>query len=372
MAELSCLPTPSLVVDLNKVTQNCERMLQKCQELGVKLRPHTKTHKTLQAGEISTGNRKHGLVVSTIAEAKYFINGGFTDIIFAQPPSLNKVEVCTALVESISKFHMLIDNVQHLQMLEDTKLANGKQWSVFLDLDCGYGRTGAKWDSIKTFDLARLIHQSESVDLAGLYVHEGNSYNQTSTGDVTKLSDMTATRLLEFSDKLEKEGIDCPVKSMGSTPSCSLPTEIMSRITEFHPGNYVFYDLQQYYIGSCTLDDIACTVIARVIGHYPDRGHMVMDCGWTALDNQSQMSKCVTGHGCIVGEPNLRIDSMTQELGKISAINGKLDYEKYPIGTILRIYPWHACATASLHEVYHILLDGAIVDQWRPVKWWSA
>ncbi|XP_033101790.1 D-threo-3-hydroxyaspartate dehydratase-like isoform X2 [Anneissia japonica] len=370
MAEFSCLQSPSFVVDINKVKQNAQQMLERCQELGVNLRPHTKTHKTLQAAEISTGKRKQGLVVSTIAEAKYFINGGFTDIIFAQPPSLTKVQVCAALVESVSEFHMLIDNVQHLYMLEDTKLLNGKHWSVFLDLDCGYGRTGAKWDVVGTLELARLIHQSESVDFSGVYVHEGNSYCQGSANEVTNISELTTSRLLEFTDKLECEGIPCPVKTMGSTPSCSLPAQIMSKITEFHPGNYVFYDLMQYYIGSCTLDDIACSVIARVIGHYPERGHMIMDCGWTALDNQSEMSKCVTGHGYIVGEPNLRIDSMTQELGKISAIAGKLDYEKYPIGTVLQIYPWHACATASLHNVYHIASDGVIIDKWKPVRGW--
>ena len=46
-------------------------------------------------------------------------------------------------------------------------------------------------------------------------------------------------------------------------------------------------------IGSCAPDDIAISVATRVIGQYPERGEVLVDCGWTALS--------LDGHGALPG-----------------------------------------------------------------------
>ena len=97
-------------------------------------------------------------------------------------------------------------------------------------------------------------------------------------------------------------------------------------------------DIQQAIIGSCDRSEIAVYVQTRVVGHYPERGHLIIDAGFTAISNQG----ADIGYGEIAGHPELRIVGLTQELGKIEAAPGhKIDFDKVPIGTILRILPFH-------------------------------
>ena len=69
------LRTPCYVLDLKVACANAERMLARAEKLGVQLRPHMKTHKTLQGGLIQTGGTKRNIVVSTLAEAQFFSKG---------------------------------------------------------------------------------------------------------------------------------------------------------------------------------------------------------------------------------------------------------------------------------------------------------
>ncbi|KAK3749909.1 hypothetical protein QZH41_017357, partial [Actinostola sp. cb2023] len=144
---------------------------------------------------------------------------------------------------------------------------------------------------------------------------------------------------------LKAAGIECPTVGVGSTPNCSKPVKDIQGITEFHPGNYVFYDYQQSLIGSCQLEDVAMRVLTRVIGHYPDRGHLLVDCGFTGLSHDGIMRQSLSQDPfCLIdGHPNLKMVALTQEIGKIKAAKDDeaLDYSKYPIGSFLWIIPYH-------------------------------
>ena len=81
------------------------------------------------------------------------------------------------------------------------------------------------------------------------------------------------------------------ILGIGSTPSCSQPVENLSKcyneLTEIHPGNYAFYDLQQLMLGSCQNNQIAARVMTRVLGRFPGtRNQFIIDAGFTALSEQ--------------------------------------------------------------------------------------
>ena len=88
--------------------------------------------------------------------------------------------------------------------------------------------------------------------------------------------------------RLEAEGLECPTWGIGSTPSCSHITDKFRMMKEIHPGNYVMNDQQQVQLGSCGPGDVAGKVMTRVIGHYPERNQMLVDCGFTALTKQGK------------------------------------------------------------------------------------
>nr|XP_021156373.1 uncharacterized protein LOC102098018 [Columba livia] len=170
------------------------------------------------------------------------------------------------------------------------------------------------------------------------------------------------------SQGLRRAGVPCPQASMGSTPSCSHPVPEMSQLTELHPGNYLFYDLQQTQLGSCRPEDVAIRVLTRVIGHYPHRNQLLLDCGWAALSLHGP--RAPGGCAAVEGHPELRLVGLTQEHGQVEAVDGPLDFERFPVGSILALIPFHACATAAMHPVYYVHAGGKVVELWHPVRGW--
>ncbi|XP_051467267.1 LOW QUALITY PROTEIN: D-threo-3-hydroxyaspartate dehydratase-like [Apus apus] len=370
-APLDQLPTPALVLDRDKVRGNAERMRERCRALGLRLRPHLKTHKTLEGAALATGGTRRGLVVSTLAEARLLAGGGFDDILLAYPLPGGRLPECATLAQQLQAFQVLLDNPQSLALLRQHPLPPGKRWLVWLKLDCGNGRAGVRPTDPAALSLARAIAQEtpEEVTLVGVYAHCGDTYTCRDVPSVQAIARATTAAVLDFVTKLREAGIPCPQASIGSTPSCSHPVPEMSQLTELHPGNYLFYDLQQTLLGSCQLEEVAIRVLTRVIGHYPHRNQLLVDCGWAALSLHGQ-SQGPGGWAAIEGHPQLRLVGLTQEHGQVEPIDGQLDFGSFPLGTILALIPFHACATAAMHPVYYVHAEGKVVELWHPVRGW--
>lgn len=363
------LITPAFLVDRAKVEVNCRNMLNTCKALGVSLRAQTKTHKTIEVAELQTGRTRRGLVTSTLDESEFYADHGFDDILYGFPLIPQHMERVAALTARLNQFHVMVDSRLAVETLRETTPPMGKKWSVFLKVDCGNNRAGVWWEDEQGVDLAVTLHECPSISFMGVYVHCGNSYHSETPKDVDKIRDETIELLLKFVDRVGKRGVKCPTVGIGSTPTCRRPGPSMKKINELHPGNYVFLDIQQSTLGSCSQDDIACCVATRVIGHYPRRNQLLVDCGFLGLTKQG-FGHMSTGYGVIRDHPNLRFINMTQEIGYVDTIEGKLDYEKHPIGSLLYVIPWHSCATAAMYPFYHVIQDGVVVEEWKPTRGW--
>ncbi|XP_039404286.1 D-threo-3-hydroxyaspartate dehydratase-like [Corvus cornix cornix] len=370
-APLEQLPTPALTLDQATLRGNAERMRERCRALGLRLRPHVKTHKTLEGAELATGGTRRGIVVSTLAEARFFAAGGFDDILYAFPVPAWRLAECSALAQRLQAFQLLLDSPQGLEMLLQNPLPGGKRWLVWLKLDCGNGRAGIRPTDPEALALARAIAEGspELVTLVGVYAHCGNTYGCRDIAAIQAIARATTAAVLEFVTALRQAGIPCPQATIGSTPSCSHPVPEMSQLTEVHPGNYLFYDLQQTQLGSCRPEEVAIRVLTRVIGHYPHRGQLLVDCGWAALSLHGR-DRGPPGCAAIEGHPRLRLVGLTQEHGQVEAVDGELDFEQFPVGSTLALIPYHACATAAMHPVYFVHAAGKVVELWRPVRGW--
>ncbi|XP_061694439.1 D-serine dehydratase isoform X2 [Syngnathoides biaculeatus] len=365
---LSALCTPALVVDVSQVKKNAQKMIERCQKLGVQLRPHMKTHKTIECADIMTGGSRRCIVVSTLAEACFYADHGFDDILYAYSLPFDKVERCAVLSERLELFQVLLDHPDALEQLKKRPLRNGRLWHVWLKLDCGNGRAGILHSEPEALRLAQAIAATTGVKLTGVYAHCGNTYNCNGVQEIQAVAKETTNFTLQFMEKLKAVGITCK-SSIGSTPSCSHPVQEMAQLSEVHPGNYIFYDVQQSLIGSCGVDEVAVRVLTRVIGHCPHRNQLLIDCGWTGLSLDGA-GKLPTGYTVIEGHPKLKLLSMTQEHGRVEPTSGKLDYEMYPLGSLLTLIPYHSCATAMMHPVYHVHSEGVLVGKWTPTRGW--
>ena len=136
------LGTPAALVDLDVVERNAARMSERASRLGVRLRPHVKTHKTIEAARLQVRGQFGGITVSTLAEAAFFAAGGFRDITYAVPIAPAKLEAAAQLSRRVDRLGVLLDDPGVADAVETCVCENGTRLSVFLKVDSGGRRAG--------------------------------------------------------------------------------------------------------------------------------------------------------------------------------------------------------------------------------------
>ncbi len=370
---ISDLPTPSALVDLDQLERNSSRMADKARRLGVRLRPHVKTHKCIEIARIQTELHFGGVTVSTLAEAQAFATGGFTDITYAVPIAPQKLAEAVDLQEEIDALNILIDHPGTLRAVEEVAASRGTVLPVYLEIDCGHHRSGIDPDDEAAEQFVRRVAESQAVDFRGLLTHAGHAYRARNRSQAYQVACEERNVLTAFAAQLRDLGIPIPEISVGSTPTARAIDDLTG-VTEIRPGNYAFYDAFQSAIGSCELDEAAFSVLATVISVHPEAGRAVVDAGSLALSMDPGPThvdpNC--GFGVIVATddlhplPGLRVTSLSQEHGTLTGPG----VEALRPGTRIRIVPNHSCLSAACFDRYHVVRGTEVVDEWHPVRGW--
>lgn len=364
------LTTPAFVVDRTIVQRNCDRMREKAARSGVVFRPHVKTHKTMEIGRMQHGGEAGPITVSTLAEAEFFAANGFHDITYAVPLAPEKLERVAGLAARVERLNILIDSATALHSLESFNRASETVFDVFLKLDCGYHRAGVDPEAESSVALALAIHDSPAARYRGVLVHAGHSYHARNAAEIRSIAAEETACVSAFAANVP--GVDT-IRSIGSTPTASV-VETFTGCDEVRPGNYVFFDAFQATIGSCDISDVAVSVLATVIGSYPDRGSLVIDAGALAMSKDSGPDHVEPqfGYGIVCDRAlhplALKLVALSQEHGKI--VGDPREIATLPVGAQLRIIPNHSCLTAAMYDCYHVLEAGRIVGEWKPVRGW--
>ncbi len=360
--KIGCLPTPTLLLEQGKMHANIERMTRALKPLGVDLRPHVKTCKSPEIVREMTKGWSEAVTVSTMREAEEMFAAGYRDILYAVgivPAKLPQVERLTREGAMVT---VIVDSVEAAQAVSDYGRDHGLSVPVLIEIDCDGHRAGLPPD-----DRAMLVHIGsilgrQGAELRGVMTHGGGSYDLRGLEALERHSELERDGAVEAAQALRAAGLPCPIVSVGSTPT-ALFAEDLSGVTEVRVGVYVFQDLVMSGIGVCTPDEIAISVLTRVIGHQPKRGSMIVDAGWMALsrDRGTANHEIDQGYGLVCDVAgNIREDlvvaTANQEHGIIVDRGGKtLRPADYPIGSLVRILPNHACATAAQHDSYQLV-----------------
>lgn len=370
MRKIDDLKTPAFLVDKAVLERNARRMTDFAHLRGVRLRPHVKTHKTLEAACIQTEGGFEGLTVSTLAEADFYKGAGFKDITYAFPIHPAKLPEVEQISEGI-KLHILVDHQEQIQAVQEYASRNKTRFSVLLKIDCGYHRAGVDWSSAQAMQLARKLDSGRDIHLEGILTHAGHSYHAPNPPKVAKIARQERDVMLRFAEKLKEDGIECPTISIGSTPTV-MQAKSLEGITEIRPGNYIFFDKMQLELGSCQLEDCAATVLTTVVSHYPGRNQMLIDAGALALSKDPGAVHKFPGrdplYGAVLGHPQLKITSLSQEHGIITS-DSSIPFQSHPIGSRLRIIPNHSCLAAACFSELHAL-EGEKVEVWPTIQGW--
>ncbi|MEU9096812.1 DSD1 family PLP-dependent enzyme [Streptomyces sp. NPDC048361] len=372
--------TPFAVVDVAKVRSNIERLATRAKTLGVALRPHVKTAKSLDVAALLHHGTPGPVTVSTLAEAEAFADGGYTDITYAVGIDPHKLPRVLALLRRGVTLSVLLDSVEQAQSVAEASRRAGVPIPALIEIDCDGHRGGVTPDAPELVRIGRVLQAATC--LAGVLTHAGESYFAYTDDELRRAARNERDRAVDAAERLRAAGLPARTVSVGSTPTAHAADDLTG-VTELRAGNYVFFDLVMAGIGVCRVEDLALSVVVTVIGHRPDHGWIITDGGWMAMsrDRGTSAQARDQGYGLVtdlVGElvPGLVMTAASQEHGTLTARDGA-HLPELPIGTRVRILPNHACATAAQHRGYHVVDSASgtvaapgIQDFWERVAGW--
>jgi len=374
---LQQVETPCLVLERGKLERNIARMRDHLAKLKVGLRPHVKTAKSYDVARLAIKGQPGGITVSTLKEAEQFFAHGITDILYAVGITPNKLDHVAALKRRGADITIILDNVESARIVAARGVALGIKFPALIEIDSDGHRSGVKPDDAVLLDIGRIL-EGGGTQLRGIMTHAGDSYNCDTVEKIRAMAVRERDAVARCAARLRAAGLPCPIVSVGSTPTATY-SENLTGVTEVRAGVYMFFDLVMAGLNVCKVDDIAVSVLATVIGHQPDKGWIITDAGWMAMsrDRGTAAQKIDQCYGVVcdlAGAPldDLLIVSTNQEHGIVGHRGGgTLDAARYPVGTLLRVLPNHACATAAQHDRYHVVAgDAQVTAVWPRFSGW--
>ena len=372
------LPTPALILDRRKLQSNADRMRARVAELGVQLRPHVKTVKSIDVLRVLSGGSDIPITVSTLAEARYFFGHGVRDILYAVGIAPSKLPPIAELIRAGCTVRVILDSIEAAEMVCSFGAAEDLTIEALIEVDTDGCRAGVAPDDDLLMEIARRLASGPGARLAGVMTHAGGSYSARTLGEFEAIAERERAGAVGAAERLRAAGFPVDIVSVGSTPTVHYARGLEG-VTEARVGVYAFGDLVQVELGTCGIGDIAISILASIIGHNKPHGRVLIDAGFLALSRDRGTADFPVdwGYGAVcdasTGEliDGVRVESTNQEHGIITAMSGELDWSRFPIGGQVRILPNHACATAAAHERYFVTDGGeAVLDVWERVNGW--
>lgn len=369
---LETIQTPALVLDIERVKRNADRIGARVRDLGARLRPHVKTHKCIEVARIQTAGHSGAVTVSTLAEARAFVAGGFREITYAVPIEPGKFKAATDLAR-VCDLSLITDDPQIPQQLNEAAARDAIVLKLFLKVDSGYHRCGVEPDSEEAIEIPFQISAASNLRFAGILTHAGHSYRYRDPHERLTIARHERDVMTGLAERLRLKGIEVPTISIGSTPTVTI-VDHLNGVDEVRPGNYIFFDAFQAAIGSCGIEDCALTVLAAVVHRNLKRHKLVIDAGAIALskDRGAVEFDPTCGYGRVLDvegvDLGLSVTSLSQEHGVILSQN--CDIDRLKVGTRVRVLANHSCLSAAQHSYYNILERSEIVDQWKIQGGW--
>lgn len=369
---------PLFIVDEKVARSNIRRMKVKAARLNLKLRPHFKTH---NSADISHWFKEEGIETITVSSsemAAYFASHGWNDITIAFPVNQHDIHFLDQLAAKIS-LSLVVADLTTVDLINKTL---SHKVSLYIKCDTGYGRAGIKAENIDLFiKIADQISSFGRHHFAGLLLHDGHTYKANGVDEIEAIRRETSRKIGLLRREFSLKGYDNLIVSAGDTPSCTI-SEQWNEIDEIRPGNYLFYDLQQFSKSICKSSQIAgfciCPVIqikkeeSKVLIHGGAvhfgkdialiNGISVFAAGWK-LKNKGEefageklafIKEKTEEKGGNISHPNdfyCFLSSVSQEHGTVEVTGDYIN--EIEVGDLLLLIPAHSCLTARQFNFFY-------------------
>ena len=349
------LDSPALLIYLNRVEANIETLVRSIGNIN-RLRPHVKTHKSLEVSKLmlKAGIRK--FKCATIAEAEMLAMAGAPDVLLAyQPvgPKANRLLIAVQQFPS-TRFSCLIDNISAVKSLSELFGSYNIRLPVYIDLNVGMNRTG-----ITPHDALTLYHQAHTlpgIDIAGLHAYDGHI--RDADIDVRrKKCDEIFKQVVELQQQIKNKSGATMTIVIGGTPSYSIHS--MRSQVECSPGTFIYWDKGYGDILKEQQFSYAALVVSRVISK-PAPDTICIDLGHKSIASENPITQRIY----FLNAPNLTPIGHSEEHMVFKVDDGR----SFNVGDVLYGVPFHICPTVALHDRAAVVKNHTISDYWNNVS----
>lgn len=350
------LDTPALLIDLSVMERNLQRVSAYAREHGLRLRPHTKTHKIPELGRRQLRLGADGLTVAKVSEAEVMMDAQPPGLLIAYPVfgqrKLNRLMKLAARTDVT----VALDSEAVATSLSEAAVQAGAVVKVLIEVDVGLRRVGVKPEA--ALDLARTISGLGGLKLEGIAFYPGH-IKKVDESAVASLEALGGT--LEYlKAALARDGLEAKVVSGGSTPTL-FSSHRVSGLNEIRPGTYIFNDRNTWLTGACSFEDCAASILTTVVSTAVD-GQIIVDGGSKTFSSDRCSVAEAEGFGYVADDPGATFEKMNEEHGFIDVRNGE---KSWKLGEQVRIVPNHICVAMNLHEKVYGIRGGEVEEIWE-------
>jgi D-serine deaminase-like pyridoxal phosphate-dependent protein len=361
------LRTPAILVDVNRLRANIQRMQAAASAGGLRLRPHAKTHKSPQIARWQIEAGAVGICCAKLGEAEVFADAGVEDIRLPYPIHPSNADRVVRLMDRV-RVSIITDLAEVAREWSTAMSRAGRTLDVLVKVDVGFHRCGIDPHRPDAADFVAEVSRLPGLRLKGLLSHAGHAYLAASEDELRAIAAEEARLLSDVAQRARQKGAPIEEISVGATPTARFSAKTAG-LTEMRPGNYVYFDRTQVALGAARLQDCALTVLATVVTRHKDR--VIFDSGSKTLSSDGARGAGNEGYGAVLTDVesvsavdgNLRIERLSEEHATVRMLNGA---SKLQPGDRVRILPNHSCVVSNLVDEI-VLVEGTQVVDRLPV-----
>ena len=340
---LADVPTPALIVDLDRLERNLVAMAELVGRSGRRLRPHAKAHKSIAIMRRQLAAGAAGVAVAKTGEAEVMVAGGCRDVVVAYPVVGEEKWRRLAALADRARVGVNVESEAAARGLSAAAAAAGVTLRAQLEVDTGLERTGIPASDVDALvALGRTVVELPGLELAGVTTYRGLSFAGAGGLGRERSGYEEAEAIAAAAAALRQAGLAVAEVAAGSTATAAA-VATADGITEVRAGAYLFGDGAQIAAGSAGEDDVALTVLATVVGA-TRRGFAVIDAGSKTFGAAGPPATAGAALAAVDGRGD--VVRLNEEHGIVRLAPGR----GAAVGDRLQFIPHHASAAVNLAD----------------------
>lgn len=351
---LTEVPTPALIVDHDALDRNLRKMAELAVGLGVRLRVHSKTHKSVDIAKLQIALGACGVCCQKVSEAEALVEAGIGDVLISNQVVDERKLRKVAELAGRARVLLCVDDLGNVSDISAAAVAAGSVVECLVEVDVGSGRCGvAPGESV--LELARVIDTAPNLRFAGIQAYHGAAQHVRDFANRRAMIARASAIAAEAVALLERNGLECEI--VGGAGTGTFRLEGASGVyKELQCGSYVFMDADYQAVldeDGEPLDDFENSLFVWTQVMSKTRtGMAVCDAGLKAHSVDA-------GLPAVFGRTDLKVTKCSDEHAVISDLKDTL-----ALGEKLKLVPGHCDPTCNLYDCYIVVKDERVIDIW--------